>query len=293
MRDYVHLHRKILTSWVFEDARRLQLFIYLLAQADEQGMVRVSVNECAKRLDINRNSLRTILRQMEDEGVIHQQTTNKNTIITLCKYAHYNTATTSEPPTNHQQTTNKPALQEEKEGERESDVSPTPLSYKEKEKEREENPQKKNTRTRENGENDIEEISMDTAELDGYLERMRRSAVWLESVAMKERTCTEEVVTRLDDFRLECLVAGKLHHEDLRDVQYHFTNWLRIKRQKEKEYAERQQDAAGRFAAPGDRKRTEQLRNLQEAAAAAAYFRGETYAATLRQQGDVSEELPF
>ena len=138
MRDYVHLHRKILTSWVFEDARRLQLFIYLLAKADEQGMVRLSVNECAKRLDINRNSLRTILRQMEDEGVIHQQTTNKNTIITICKYAHYNTATTSEPPTNHQQTTNKPDSQEEKEGERERNVSPTPSSYKEKDKEREE-----------------------------------------------------------------------------------------------------------------------------------------------------------
>ena len=189
--------------------------------------------------------------------------------------------------------TNRDDLHEEKEGERERNVSPTPPSYKEKEKEREENPQKKNTRTRENGQNDIEEISMDTAELDGYLERMRRSTVWLESVAMKERTCTEEVVARLDDFRLECLAAGKLHHDNLRHTQYHFTNWLRIKRQKEKEYAERQQDAAGRYAAPGDRKRTEQLRNLQEAAAAAAYFRGETYAATLRQQGDVPEELPF
>ena len=54
MRDYVHLHRKILTSWVFEDARRLQLFIYLLAKADEQGMVRLSVNECARRLGIDR-----------------------------------------------------------------------------------------------------------------------------------------------------------------------------------------------------------------------------------------------
>ena len=293
MRDYVHLHRKILTSWVFEDARRLQLFIYLLAKADEQGMVRLSVNECAKRLGINRNSLRTILRQMEDEGVIHQQTTNKNTIITICKYVHYNTATTSEPPTNHQQTTNKPASQEEKEGERERNVSPTPLSYKEKEKEREEVLMMMDARTRENDENEREDIITDTAELDGYLERMRRSAVWLESVAMKEHTCTEEVVTRLDEFRLECLVAGKLHHDNLRHTQYHFTNWLRIKRQKEKEYAERQQDAAGRYAAPGDRKRTEQLRNMQEAAAAAAYFRGETYAATLRQQGDVSEELPF
>ena len=113
MREYVHLHRKIVASWVFEDPRRLQLFIYLLAKADERGVVRLSVNECAKRLDINRNSLRTILRQMEDEGVVHQQPTNKRTIITLCKYAYYNTSTTNNPPTNHQQTTNKARIQEE------------------------------------------------------------------------------------------------------------------------------------------------------------------------------------
>ena len=293
MRDYVHLHRKILTSWVFEDARRLQLFIYLLAKADEQGMVRLSVNECARRLGIDRKWIERRLAEMQQRSIIDQQTTNKGTNLTICNYAYYNQVTADVWAKSDQQMTNKPDFQEEKEGERERNVSPTPPSYKEKEKEREENPQKKNTRTRENGENDIEEISMDTAELDGYLERMRRSAVWLESVAMKERTCTEEVVARLDDFRLECLAAGKLHHDDLRHTQYHFTNWLRIKRQKEKEYAERQQDAAGRYAAHGDRKRTEQLRNLQEAAAAAAYFRGETYAATLRQQGDVPEELPF
>ena len=113
MREYVHLHRKIVASWVFEDPRRLQLFIYLLAKADERGVVRLSVNECAKRLDINRNSLRTILRQMEDEGVVHQQPTNKNTIVTLCKYAYYNTPITNNPPTNHQQTTNKARIQEE------------------------------------------------------------------------------------------------------------------------------------------------------------------------------------
>ena len=293
MRDYVHLHRKILTSWVFEDARRLQLFIYLLAKADEQGMVRLSVNALSKMIGLQRMQVARLLQAMEEEGIIVQQTSNKFSTITICKYAFYNTATTDVCSTNEQQTSNKPAFQEEKEGERERNVSPTPPSYKEKEKEREEVLMMMDTRTRENDENEREEIITDTAELDGYLERMRRSAVWLESVAMKEHTCTEEVVTRLDDFRLECLAAGKLHHDNLRHTQYHFTNWLRIKRQKEKEYAERQQDAAGRYAAPGDRKRTEQLRNLQEAAAAAAYFRGETYAATLRQQGDVSEELPF
>ena len=133
MREYVHLHRKIVASWVFEDPRRLQLFIYLLAKADERGVVR-----CAKRLDINRNSLRTILRQMEDEGVVHQQPTNKNTIVTLCKYDYYNTPTTNNPPTNHQQPTNKPTSREEKKEERERKFPPHPLIKKEKSEKREE-----------------------------------------------------------------------------------------------------------------------------------------------------------
>ena len=72
--------------------------------------------------------------------------------ITVCKFAFYMVMTDerwndngtvgdqlfNKPPTNHQQTTNKPASQEEKEGERERNVSPTPPSYKEKDKEREE-----------------------------------------------------------------------------------------------------------------------------------------------------------
>ena len=159
MRDYVHLHRKILTSWVFEDARRLQLFIYLLAKADEQGMVRLSVNECARRLGIDRKWIERRLAEMQQRSIIDQQTTNKGTNLTICNYAYYNQVTADVWAKSDQQMTNKPAFQEEKEGERERNVSPTPLSYKEKEKEREENPQKKNTRTRVNK---IEEITTDS-----------------------------------------------------------------------------------------------------------------------------------
>ena len=293
MRDYVHLHRKAIASWVFEDPRRWHLFSFLLMKADEKGRVEMSVREYAEHYGIDRNWINRCLREMAVRAIVEPKVSQKRTVLTICKYAFYNTATTEVCAKSEPKVSQSAASQEEKEGERERNVSPTPPSYKEKEKEREEVLMMMDTRTRENDENEREEIITDTAELDGYLERMRRSAVWLESVAMKEHTCTEEVVTRLDEFRLECLAAGKLHHDNLRHTQYHFTNWLRIKRQKEKEYAERQQDAAGRYASPGDRKRTEQLRNLQEAAAAAAYFRGETYAATLRQQGDVPEELPF
>ena len=94
MRDYVHLHRKILTSWVFEDARRLQLFIYLLAKADEQGMVRLSVNECAKRLNVPRTTIGRILDDMVEWNVIGMKTEQRFTSITICNYATYNATTT-------------------------------------------------------------------------------------------------------------------------------------------------------------------------------------------------------
>ena len=283
MPTYVHLHRQALSSWVFEDARRWHLFCYLLMKADQQGRTEVSVKEYAETFGIPRTTCRRIIDEMKERGMVETKTATKRPYLTICKYEYYNTLTAEKWPQNGHP-------REEKEGERESNVSPTPLSYKEKEEEREEALKKEYTRTRES---EIKEINTDTSELDGYLKRMRGSAVWLESVAMKERTSAEEVLARLDEFRLECLAAGKLHHNDMREVQYHFTNWLRVKRQKEKEYEERKKTAEGRYVDPGDRRRAERQRNLQEAAAAAAAFRSQAYAAALRQQGDVSEDLPF
>ena len=272
MPTYVHLHRQALSSWVFEDARRWHLFCYLLMKADQQGRTEVSVKEYAETFGIPRTTCRRIIDEMKERGMVETKTATKRPYLTICKYEYYNTLTAEKWPQNGHP-------REEKEGERESNVSPTPLSYKEKEEEREEALKKEYTRTRES---EIKEINTDTSELDGYLKRMRGSAVWLESVAMKERTSAEEVLARLDEFRLECLAAGKLHHNDMREVQYHFTNWLRVKRQKEKEYEERKKTAEGRYVDPGDRRRAERQRNLQEAAAAAAAFRSQAYAAALR-----------
>ena len=138
MRDYVHLHRKAIASWVFQDSRRWHLFSYLLMRADEEGRVEVSVNEYANTYGIDRSWLRRTLAEMVERNIIDQQTTNKKTIITICKYGDYNHTATIMCNKSDQQTTNKQGFVEEKESERESNVPPAPLSYKEKEKEREE-----------------------------------------------------------------------------------------------------------------------------------------------------------
>ena len=119
MREYVHLHRKALASWVFEDPRRWHFFSFLLMKADERGRVEVSVNDYAKKYGIDRSWLRRCINEMIDRNIIDQQTTNKRTIVTICKYEDYNTLTIDECAKSDQQTTNKPTSQEEKKEERE------------------------------------------------------------------------------------------------------------------------------------------------------------------------------
>ncbi len=297
MREYVHLHRKIVASWVFEDPRRLQLFIYLLAKADERGVVRLSVNECAKRLDINRNSLRTILRQMEDEGVVHQQPTNKNTIVTLCKYAYYNTPTTNNPPTNHQQTTNKARIQEEEKEEeretaRESNVPPTPPSYKEKEKEKaEEREEDPLLLLNAHAESDFEKEKtgdyIDTTRLDAEITALAASQHRMEVLAMREHLTAEEVRTRLQDFRLECMAQGKLSHSSLEDVFRHFGNWIRIRLSNERK--EKQGNGKNRY---NDGKQ-QLMERMQGYATVIAEFRSQGSTGKVRQPDEVPDDLPF
>ena len=113
MREYVHLHRKALASWVFEDPRRWHLFSFLLMKADERGRVEVSVNDYAKKYGIDRSWLRRCINEMIDRNIIDQQTTNKRTIITICKYGDYNTFTIEACAKSDQQTDNKARIQEE------------------------------------------------------------------------------------------------------------------------------------------------------------------------------------
>ena len=65
MREYVHLHRKALASWVFEDPRRWHLFSFLLMKADERGRVEVSVNSYCSTYHLPRTTVLRLIEEME------------------------------------------------------------------------------------------------------------------------------------------------------------------------------------------------------------------------------------
>ncbi len=297
MREYVHLHRKALASWVFEDPRRWHLFSFLLMKADERGRVEVSVNDYAKKYEIDRSWLRRCINEMIDRNIIDQQTTNKRTIITICKYGDYNTFTIEACAKSDQQTTNKARIQEEEKEEeretaRESNVPPTPPSYKEKEKEKaEEREEDPLLLLNAHAESDFEKEKtgdyIDTTRLDAEITALAASQHRMEVLAMREHLTAEEVRTRLQDFRLECMAQGKLSHSSLEDVFRHFGNWIRIRLSNERK--EKQGNGKNRY---NDGKQ-QLMERMQGYATVIAEFRSQGSTGKVRQPDEVPDDLPF
>jgi hypothetical protein len=285
MCEYVHLHRKIVASWVFEDPRRLQLFIYLLAKADERGVVRLSVNGYANAYGYQRMQVVRILQAMEEEGIIVQQTSNKCSTITLCKYAYYNETSAQSCSTGEQQTSNAAPSQEEKEEARERKVPPHPLIKKEKEEKREEAPLLLlNTHEEcDFGEETSGDV-IDTTRLDAEITALASSQQRMEVLAMREHLTVEEVRARLQGFRLECMAQGTLSHRNLEDTFRHFGNWIRIRLKNE-----RQEHGSNRQ----NNEREQLMERMQGYAAVVAEFRSKRGTGKVRQPGEVPDDLPF
>ena len=94
---WIKIDTKLLNWEWFTDPNTLQLWMYLLLTANykdkkwrgiviKRGQLVTSSLELAKILGMSRQNVRTILGRLQDSQAINQQTTNKFTIITICKY---------------------------------------------------------------------------------------------------------------------------------------------------------------------------------------------------------------
>ena len=296
MREYVHLHRKALASWVFEDPRRWHLFSFLLMKADERGRVEVSVNDYAKKYGIDRNWLFRCLKEMESRGIIETKMRQKCTNLTICKYEDYNTIATTKRDESEtimrQSTPSQEEKEEERETARESNVPPIPPSYKEKEKEKaEEREEAPLLLLNAHAESDFEKEKtgdyIDTTRLDAEITALAASQQRMEVLAMREHLTAEEVRTRLQDFRLECMAQGKLSHSSLEDVFRHFGNWIRIRLSNERK--EKQGNGKNRY---NDGKQ-QLMDRMQGYATVIAEFRSKGSTGKVRQPDEVPDDLPF
>lgn len=127
MKGWVKIHRSFLTWEWFDKPEMVQLFVYLLLKANhdakewhgiviERGQIVTSVARIAAETRLSAQVVRTCINRLKSTNEITSTSTNKYTIITICKYDAYqesevdaneqNNEQIDEQLTNEQQTNN-------------------------------------------------------------------------------------------------------------------------------------------------------------------------------------------
>ena len=119
MSGWIKIHRKFLDWEWFNKSEAVHLFIYLVLKANhkdgqwqgidiKKGQFVTSFGKISTDTGISLQTIRTLLKKFEKSNEINIQTTNKYSVVTICKYECYQkeTETTNEQLTNKQQTTN-------------------------------------------------------------------------------------------------------------------------------------------------------------------------------------------
>ncbi len=123
---WIKLHRRFLDWEWFQIPEMVKLFIFLLLSANiedkkwngitvRRGQLVTGRRKLSEMTGISDQSIRTGLARLKETGEINQQSTNKYSIITICKYEDYqinesnkyNESTNNQPATNQQLTTTK------------------------------------------------------------------------------------------------------------------------------------------------------------------------------------------
>lgn len=119
MSGWIKIHRKFLDWEWFNKSEAVHLFMYLVLKANhkdgqwqgidiKKGQFVTSFGKISADTGISLQTIRTLLKKFEKSNEINIQTTNKYSVVTICKYECYQkeNETTNKQVTNKQQTTN-------------------------------------------------------------------------------------------------------------------------------------------------------------------------------------------
>lgn len=116
---WIKLHTKFLEWGWADDPNMVSLFVHLLLMANykdkewhgvtiQRGQLATSYEKLSQLTGISFQSIRTLLNKLKETGEIVVKSTNRYSIITICKYENYQDVenVTNNQLTNNQQTTN-------------------------------------------------------------------------------------------------------------------------------------------------------------------------------------------
>lgn len=161
-------------------------------------------------------NIRTALNNLQRSGEIIKNSTNKYTIITICKWDDYQCPTNEDQQTNNKQITN----QQQANNNQTTNQQQTTNNIQECKEYKEDN-NSSSTYTR-----------ACACERDEF-EKMKEEDGMIELVAMLNHISKEEVLAKIDEFKAHCQV-GMNEHASQTDIRRHFRDWVRIRTAEEK-----------------------------------------------------------
>jgi len=116
-RGYIKLHRKIIEWEWYKNHVTKTLFLHLVLIANHQpkkwqgkivdiGETITSVNNLSTALGLSTQQIRSAIKKLKSTQEITTKTTNKHTVVTICKYSTYMHNENTEQQTNNKQITN-------------------------------------------------------------------------------------------------------------------------------------------------------------------------------------------
>lgn len=215
---WIKLHRQILDDPLYfaEPFTRMQAFIDIILIANikqttffkrgikitvERGQTVRSEDELALRWQWSRGKVRRFLVELQNDNKIVQQKSRVCSCISVVNYDKYQIDDTTNSTTNDT-----------------TDSTTDSTTKNKKEKNNILSTSTERTHAREETEDDI----------DNDIKQLQESTVWIEQICMKHKILPDQLPEIFEAFAAECRCNGLKSHQNIKDAQSHFNNWLRI-----------------------------------------------------------------
>lgn len=255
MNGRILIDRSITDHWIWTDANRLKWWLDLLMLANwedqtrligrkkikiQRGQIIASISYLQQRWSVCNHTVIDFLKMLEQDDMIHKDTHNNISVITICNYDTYQSMTQEET---HNVAHRDAHNAEEEEVHNVAHNLTHTLSNSLSEQNEQEaqeaahnlwnNPAHNPAHTsKESKINNILSTSTTTAceeksKEELLLEELKASDIWIEQICMMFHLRLEDITPRFEQFKLSNSVRD-IKHETISDMKRHFNDWLRI-----------------------------------------------------------------
>ena len=220
---WISIYRKIQEDPMYfaEPFTRMQAFLDLVLIANherttffkrgikitvERGQTVRSEDELALRWKWSRGKVRRFLVELENDTKIVQQKTRLCSCISIVNYEKYQFNDTTDSTTND---TTDSTTDSTTKNNNDNNILST-------------------STTRTHARDGTTEKDDPEDDIDKDIEKLKASVIWIEQICMKHNILQDQLPEAFAAFAAECRCNGLKRHQNLKDAQSHFNNWLRI-----------------------------------------------------------------